>query len=369
MSGALPCRSGRPGETRAVISHGDENSAGAQGAAADADAGAPPPEVSVVISCRNRSDLLRDCMRGLARQTIGLDRFEVVLVDNQSTEDLSIVVAEARAMGIDIRMLRTTEDRGPAPARNLGVAHARGAIIAFTDSDCRPSADWLAAALPHFTDPDLAFVGGPVLAKPGQAMRLTSRMAFFTPTEHPTFPTANLVVRRALFVAHGGFDPSLSFHDPFGRATECADTDLAWRLLEAGHKRGFEPMAIVEHEIEHQSLGMWLIEPTRLFVLPELVRRHPQLRGKLLSFGCLFYAPAKLLYLGVPLLLWISVAMPVLLALFPLALLVRGVQRTGGLHPGLLAKHVGRVLAHLPRMVVLNATLIYGSIRFRSLVL
>jgi glycosyltransferase involved in cell wall biosynthesis len=330
---------------------------------------AMPREVSVVISCRNRSGLLRDCMRGLARQTIGLERFEVVLVDNQSTEDLSVVVAEARAMGLDIRMLRTTEDRGPAPARNLGVEQARGAIIAFTDSDCRPTPGWLAAVLPHFGDPAVAFMGGPVLAKPGQAARLTSRMTFVTPTEHPTFPTANLAMRRALFVAHGGFDTSLSFHDPFGRATECADTDLAWRLLEAGHRRGFEPLAVVEHEVEHQSLGMWLIEPTRLFVLPELVRRHPQLRDKLLSFGVLFYAPSKLLYLAVPLLAWIAVAMPVLLAALPVALLARGVQRTGGLHPGKLAMHAARVLANLPRLVVLNATLIYGSIRFRSLVL
>lgn len=327
------------------------------------------PEVSVVISCRNRSDLLRDCMRGLAGQSLGLDRFEVVLVDNRSTEDLSVVVAEARAMGLDIRMLRTVEDRGPAPARNLGVAEAKAAIIAFTDSDCRPTRGWLAALLPHFTDAAVAFVGGPVLAKPGQVPRLTSRMAFLTPTEHPTFPTANLAMRRALFVAHGGFDPSLSFHDPFGRATECADTDLAWRLLEAGHTRGFEPRAAVEHEVEHQSLAMWLIEPTRLFVLPELVRRHPQLRGKLLAFGCLFYAPSKVLYLAVPLLAWIGWTMPALLAAFPLALLARGVQRTGGVHPGRLVAHVGRVLANLPRLMVLNATLVYGSIRFRSLVL
>ena len=62
---------------------------------------------------------------------------------------LAPVVEEARSMGLDIRMVRTAVDRGPAPARNLGVSLARGDIIAFTDSDCRPTPDWLAAARPH----------------------------------------------------------------------------------------------------------------------------------------------------------------------------------------------------------------------------
>jgi glycosyltransferase involved in cell wall biosynthesis len=75
------------------------------------------PRVTVVISCRNRSDLLRDCLAGLSAQTLGLANFEVVLVDNRSTEDLSVVVDEAATAGLDIRMFRTERDGGPAPAR------------------------------------------------------------------------------------------------------------------------------------------------------------------------------------------------------------------------------------------------------------
>lgn len=333
----------------------------------DLDPGAPL--ATVVISCRNRSDLLRDCMAGLAAQSLGLGRFEVVLVDNRSTEDLSVVVREAAAMGLDIRMLRTARDGGPAPARNLGVAEARAPVIAFTDSDCRPRPDWLARLLPHFEDAGVAFVGGPVLAKPGQEVGITSRLTFHTPQEHPSFPAANLAMRRDVFLAHGGFDPALSFHDPLGRATECADTDLAWRILEAGHRRAFEPGAVVEHEVESQSVGMWMAEPTRLFVLPELVRRHPQLRAQLLTLGVFFYAPSKAVYVVVPVLAWLAWTMPAALLVLPAVLVARGVQRTRSLDPRRLAAHAGRVLAHLPRMMILNATLLYGSIRFRSLVL
>src|SRR4051812_24691460 len=111
------------------------------------------PDVSVVITVKNRSRMLLDCMRGLAAQSLAFDRFEVVLVDNCSSEDLSVVVAKARTMGLDICMTRTAVDRGPAPARNLGVSLSRGRVIAFTDSDCRPTPDWLAASLPHFDNP------------------------------------------------------------------------------------------------------------------------------------------------------------------------------------------------------------------------
>jgi glycosyltransferase involved in cell wall biosynthesis len=328
-----------------------------------------PVLASVVISCKNRTEMLRDCMRGLAEQTIGLDRFEVVLIDNCSTEDLGVVAAEARAMGLTLRMARTERDGGPAPARNIGVSMASAPIIAFTDSDCRATPDWLAAALPHFDDPRLGLLGGPVLPKPGQEIALTTKQSFVSAAENPTWPTANLFMRRDVFLAHGGFDPSLSFFDLFDRATECADTDLAWRVIKSGWGKAFEPRAVIHHELERQTLWQWIIEPSRLIVLPELVRRHPELRRDLLVGGYVFYPVSKLLYVAVPaaaLFLWHA---PWLLLLLPVALVLRGIQRTGGVNPAALARHALRVLANLPRLAVLNLTLLYGSIRFRSLVI
>ncbi|MCC6718793.1 MAG: glycosyltransferase [Acetobacteraceae bacterium] len=333
---------------------------------------APPATsiaVSVVIPCKNRTAMLRDCMRGLARQDLGLDRFEVVLVDNCSTEDLGVVADEARALGLNLRLARTPQDRGPAPARNLGVSLASAPIIAFTDSDCRPTAPWLRTALAHFADPAIAFVGGPVLAKPEQQVTLTSRITFVTPAEHPTFPTANLLMRRDLFLSHGGFDTALSFVDPWDRTTECADTDLAWRMLKSGCARSFEPRAIVEHEVETQGLLMWFCDPSRLFVLPELLRRHPELRRELLTFNLFFYFPAALLYLLLPALAVIAWYYPAALLLLPVVLLLRAIQRTRSLNPSKVGAQMVHTLAHIPRMLVMNATLIYGSIRFRNLVL
>ncbi len=328
------------------------------------------PDASVVISVKNRSRMLWDCFEGLAAQTLGRGSFEVLLIDNCSTEDLGPVIQRARAeLGLAIRSARTAVDKGPAPARNVGASMALAPILALTDSDCRPHPEWLARGIALFRDEAVAMASGSVLPKPGQPITPTSKITFVTRAEHPTFPAANLFIRRSVFEALGGFDAALSFRDPLDRATECADTDLAWRLIKAGHQRRFDPDAIVYHEVEDLSVKMWLLEGTRLFVLPELVRRHPELRRELLTARVLFYPPAILIYVGLVLLLAGALFEPWLLAAIPVLLVARGVQRTGTLDPRKLAVFCGRVLLHLPRMMVMSAALLYGSIRFRSLVL
>lgn len=326
--------------------------------------------VSVVISVKNRSVLMWDCLSGLARQSLGRDRFEVVMIDNVSSEDLRTVAERAeRELGLNMRYARMTEDHGPAPARNHGVTLAAAPIIAFTDSDCRPDPNWLAQGLTAFDDPMVAFCTGPVLAKPEGEVRLTSKLTFETQAEHPTFPTANAFYRRDLFLGFNGFDASLSYRDPFDRATECADTDLAWRLIEAGYTRRFLPDAIMYHEIEEQGRLLWMLEPTRLFVLPELVRRHPTLRDVLLHARYFFYPASWLLYLAALLGLLAIMTWAWLALLVPVLLLAKGIARTGSADPRVLAHFIGRVLLHLPRMLIMTASLLYGSARFRCLVL
>jgi glycosyltransferase involved in cell wall biosynthesis len=326
--------------------------------------------VSVVISVKNRSGMLTDCFRGLGAQTLARDQFEVVVIDNCSTEDLTPVFERARReIGLDIKVERTTVDKGPAPARNRGVALARGPIIAFTDSDCRPDPGWLAGGLAAFDAPEVAMVSGPVLAKPEQRATFTCKTYFVTHKEHPTFPTANLFLRRSVFVAHEGFDTSLSFRDPLSRATECADTDLAWRIIEAGHSRRFATSAVIYHEYEDLGLLLWILDPSRLFVVPLLVRRHPILRRQLLVANLFFYPGAPLYYACAAFAVTAILLKPVLLWVLPLLLVVRGMQRTRSLNPARLLRYVVQMFGHCVRVGVMFAALIYGSIRFRSLVL
>lgn len=328
------------------------------------------PEISVVIAALNRARLLRDLFSGLSEQTLGRDRFEVVLVDDCSPEPLDGVAEWARTeLGLNVRYARTPENHGPAPARNLGASLARAPILAFTDSDCRPDPGWLAAGLEPFADPAVALVSGPCLPKPGQPMGLTTKMHFIF-EEHPCFPTMNVFYRRAIFDALGGFDTSFCARDAFGRALDAADADLGWRVIKAGHAKRFLPEAIIYHEVENLGVIGYIMEPTRHIFVPALVRRHPELRDTSFLTARVFFYPATwLVYIALVVVALAAVMWPSLLLLVPVMLIGRGIVRTRSLRPDKLTWWCASALLQLPRTVVMSLTLAYASLRFRALVL
>jgi glycosyltransferase involved in cell wall biosynthesis len=115
-----------------------------------------PPFVSVIIPVYNDADRLTRCLASLAEQTYPRDRFEVLVVDNGSKDDVNGVVQTFE----DVRML--TELRaGSYAARNRGVREARGEIVAFTDADCVPSSTWIERGVAHLVeDPGIGLLGG-----------------------------------------------------------------------------------------------------------------------------------------------------------------------------------------------------------------
>jgi glycosyltransferase involved in cell wall biosynthesis len=97
----------------------------------------------------NDSGRLQGCLRALEEQTYPDHLYEVIVVDNNSAKTIGhVVVPYARARVVQ-------EGRpGSYAARNTGVTHARGEIIAFTDSDCIPAPDWLERGVAHLTHLD-----------------------------------------------------------------------------------------------------------------------------------------------------------------------------------------------------------------------
>jgi glycosyltransferase involved in cell wall biosynthesis len=97
-----------------------------------------PPAVSVIIPVRNDPDSLGRCLDALRAQTFPAGDFEVIVVDNASTQDLGGV----RRGHPEARWFRD-EGSGSYSARNAGIREARGSVIAFTDADCIPDPRWL----------------------------------------------------------------------------------------------------------------------------------------------------------------------------------------------------------------------------------
>jgi glycosyltransferase involved in cell wall biosynthesis len=203
--------------------------------------------IAVVVATKNRAWRLSLLLEALRAQTVGLDAFEVVVVDDGSSDATPRLLADVG--DLPLRVIRRETSAGPATARNAGWRAATAPLVAFTDDDCRPVPDWLerfaAAAAAH----PGAVLQGRVEKDPEQMGALTP-FAHWMEVHHAGegFPTANILYPRELLERLDGFDES------FGRASG-EDTDLGWRALEAGATVEFVPDALVHHGIV--PVGAW----------------------------------------------------------------------------------------------------------------
>ena len=118
----------------------------------------PRPEVSVVIPTHNRAELLPALLDALLAQQVHGIKYEILVVDNASTDATAATVA-AHAHPV-IRYFYEPR-RGASNARNTGVQHAAGDLIAFLDDDLLPAADWLPSITGTMSaHPEVDCVGG-----------------------------------------------------------------------------------------------------------------------------------------------------------------------------------------------------------------
>ena len=200
----------------------------------------PRPEVSVVVPVRDGAAELPGLLASLDAQTLARDRFEVVVVDNASTDSTSGL---ARAGG-------ATVVQEPVPnrsrARNRGVAEARADLIAFIDVDCMAEPGWLEAMLRCAGSAPL--IAGPVritTSEPANAVERFEALWRFSQeawVAQGWAATANLVVEREAFETVGGLDTD--YHH-IGE-----DVDFCLRAGRAGFRLGYCPDAVVTHPAE-----------------------------------------------------------------------------------------------------------------------
>jgi glycosyltransferase involved in cell wall biosynthesis len=331
----------------------------------------PQPLVSVIIPTRNRVRLLEEVIRSLWIQTLPPSAYEIIVIDNCSTdgtpEMMQRLAAEAPCRLVYRKL---EENRGPAAARNLA-AHLAGAdILAFTDSDCRAHPEWLARAVAAFQEsPKIALVSGAVVDKPGQPVKFFSLRNGAGPDENYMYPACNVFYRRDAFLELGCFDESAYFYDIRNSPIECTDTDFAWKLQGAGYGHRYVPEAIIYHEVARTTPLNWLLYHIRILVIPELVRRHPGMRAKVLHAGIFYSDHNAFFYLAVLgcvlglLVHWAFLALAIPYVVW--AATVAGGRITFMRIPRILA----RILCFAMMHVVVSGSLIYGSARSRTLVL
>ena len=239
-----------------------------------------PPAVSVIVPARNAASTLERTLQSLRAQQ--LDRpFEVIVVDDGSDDE---TLAIAKRHEPFVRVLGSERSQGPGAARNRGASAASGPVLAFTDSDCFPSPDWLARALKRIGDADL--VQGAVQPDP-EASRTPFDRTLVVDSGDRFFQTANLLVRRDTFDAVGGFRDWVlerrSARDGPARgrtrATIGEDTLFAWSARRLGARTTFAEDAVVYHAVVPLGLAGEIADRwhwTR--DMPGLVRLVPELR-------------------------------------------------------------------------------------------
>ena len=99
-------------------------------------------DISVVIATYNQRGRLRLVLSGLATQTFSEGQFEVIVVDDGSTDGTGDFLREYEQISLKVIPLQTNV--GACRARNIGIAEARGDLVAFLDGDALPDPDWLA---------------------------------------------------------------------------------------------------------------------------------------------------------------------------------------------------------------------------------
>ncbi|MBN1262114.1 MAG: glycosyltransferase [Anaerolineae bacterium] len=204
---------------------------------------APGPKVSVIVPVGGADPRLRMCLTALEAQTYPQDLYEVIVVENGSESSLATVVAAFS----QARWIHEPR-RGSYTARNAGLDRATGTVIAFTDADCIPCANWLEAGVNHLTArPDCGLAGGRIQVFPQDAQAPTAcefyEMVFAFPQqhfiEHGHFAvTANAFTFRCVFEELGGFC------DDFKSG---GDAEWGQRVFGAGYQVCYAGNACVRH--------------------------------------------------------------------------------------------------------------------------
>ena len=227
----------------------------------------PKPLYSVIVPAYQAADSLGLCLDALNAQTVARDLYEVIVVDDGSTDGTGEIAQQAGARVIAQR------NAGPAAARNAGAAAGRGDLLLFTDADCVPVPGWIAALAVPFADERVAGAKGTYLTSQRPLVPRFTQLEYedrydrMAGVESIDFvDTYSAAYRRDIFLANAGFDPAFRFDE---------DQEFSFRLTEKGYRLVFAPAAQVYHR-HNATLAAYI---RRKFLMAHwkvpVTRRHP----------------------------------------------------------------------------------------------
>jgi glycosyltransferase involved in cell wall biosynthesis len=219
-----------------------------------------PPRLSIILPTYNRAALLPRALAALGRQTAAPSSYEVIVVDNNSTDGTAAVLK-----GLDRNVRSVREERqGLSYARNAGLAAALGDIVAFTDDDVEVAPDWVEIVLHALdSDPSIDGAGGRVLPawpEPHPAWLTRTHWAPLALQDHGDgkrifdrdapigLVGANVAFRREVFEWLGPFSVEVQRVEDGIGSTE--DHEFLSRLYEGGGRMLYLPRMLVVARVQ-----------------------------------------------------------------------------------------------------------------------
>ena len=225
-------------------------------------------QLSIVICSYNRADYISDALDSLYTQTAGLNAFEAIIVDNNSTDNTAEVFKQWRTSHTNGSFTYTTEtNQGASFARNTGAAVAKEQWLCFMDDDAVATPNYVENILKHIeTKPDAVGFGGRIIPKyiPAEPKWMSYYVSSlvgnfdYAPTacafENGKYPLeSNMIVRKDVYDAIGGFNTALP--GVVGTLRIGGEgKELFYKILALGHTIYYDPVICVHHVVEVKKL-------------------------------------------------------------------------------------------------------------------
>lgn len=225
-------------------------------------------QISVVICTYNRATYIREAMESLYTQTLARDRYEVIIVNNNSSDNTELICQSFIESHNDAFFYYMNEpEQGASYARNTGARHVHSPLLCFMDDDAVADHDYLERIVRFFEEhPDAGGLGGRIIPRyiPSEPVWMShyvsslvgqfhysSETTRFKPGKYPL--ESNMIIRKADFDAINGFNTAL----PGVKGTlriGGEGKDFFLRLQSLGHEIYYDPAIRVQHVVETAKL-------------------------------------------------------------------------------------------------------------------
>ncbi|MFZ4406601.1 MAG: glycosyltransferase [Paracraurococcus sp.] len=235
------------------------------------------PGITVCLVTHNRPHYVRSCLESLRAQSVGLDAFDVIVVDSCGTPETGTALRTMAATLPNARLLRVDRP-GASAARNLGAEASASDFLAYLDDDALAMPDWIERiqAVIQERDPWPGVIGGKVLPVweeplpdwwPDSLRGVLSIIEWegrgeFRSTAIPAWLEpygVNMVVQRQPLLEMGGFADRLGRFA--GLLLSDEDVQVAWKLQDRGHSAWYDSRIVVRHQIQASRMNPeWLLK-------------------------------------------------------------------------------------------------------------